>query len=177
MPINRKVLKEWLKAGVIKNGQFKPTLTGIPQGSAISPTIFNCVMNGVEQKVLAHKGCFPIRYADDLVIFSPNVEPMEKIMNDIKEFIKLRGMKINEEKTKIAPIEKGMDILGFNIREYADISRTKNPRMKTKLGVTLTKPSEDAIKNLKHKLKEIFRKHRKGNAYALIMELNPIIRG
>jgi len=177
LPINRKVLKGWLKAGILEKGHFKHTPMGVPQGGPISPTIFNCVMNGVEQKVLSHKGCFLIRYADDLVVFAPSIEPMENIMKDIKEFIKPRGMEINEEKTRIASIEEGMDILGFNLREYYDVGRTKNPKMKTKRGIVLSKPSKDAIQRFKQKLKGIFKKHQKGNAYALIKELNPVIRG
>ena len=42
VPINSHVLKQWIKAGIIENGKLEKPEIGVPQGGAISPTIFNC---------------------------------------------------------------------------------------------------------------------------------------
>jgi RNA-directed DNA polymerase len=41
IPINKTMLQQWLKAGIIDRQTFKPTLAGAPQGSPISPVLAN----------------------------------------------------------------------------------------------------------------------------------------
>ena len=71
IPLNRTMLRKWLKAGYIENYRFFPTPRGTAQGGIISPTIMNMVLDGME---VALKKQFPrwkgqkvnfIRYADD----------------------------------------------------------------------------------------------------------------
>jgi len=169
-------LDEWLKAGVIENGKRTELEQGVPQGSVISPIIFNCVMNGIETEILT-TGAFPIRYADDIFVFGKTKQELEKAKEIIENFLKPRGLEINEEKTKFVPIEIGVDVLGFNIREYSDVTRTKNPSMKTKKGILLVKPSKRSIENFRSKISEVLEKRKKSTAYTVIMELNLIIRG
>lgn len=126
IPINKNVLREWLKAGVSDHGKLSVSNEGVPQGGAISPTIFNYTLNGIE-KVVLKTGCFPIRYADDMAVFAKTPAELEKAKEEIIDFLKPRGLELNEGKTMIKPIEEGVDLLGFNIREYPDITRTKNP--------------------------------------------------
>lgn len=155
---------------------------GVPQGSAISPIIFNCVMNGIETEILkmnenSKMKAFPVIYADDIIVFGTTREEVEKAKEVIQIFLKPRGLEINEGKTKIVPIEVGTDMLGFNLREYEDITRTKNPKMKTKKGIVLTKPSKKSIENFRTKISEVLDKHKKSTAQTVIVALNPIIRG
>jgi RNA-directed DNA polymerase len=159
VPLNKHVLSEWLNAGIFEKGQLEPSIEGVPQGGAISPTIFNYVLNGVEPEIMKTGG-FPIRYADDLAVFTKTQEEAEKAKEVIISFLKPRGLELNEGKSVIVPIEKGTDFLGFHIREYKDISRTKNPKMKFKQGIVLTKPATKAVENFRQKVK-----------------LNPVLRG
>jgi RNA-directed DNA polymerase len=165
-------LDEWLKAGVFENDNVTEFEQGVPQGSAISPIIFNCVMNGIETEILK-TGAFPIRYADDIFVFGKTKKQLEKAKEIIPDFLKTRGLEINDEKTRFVPIEVGVDILGFNIREYSDETRTKNPKMKTKKGILLTKPSKRSVENFRKKISEVLEKRKKSSAHALILELNP----
>ena len=78
IPIDKIILKKWLKAGYIESGNFYPTTSGTPQGGIISPLLANMALDGLG-KLLAEK--FPmkvssrkpthkvnyIRYADDCV--------------------------------------------------------------------------------------------------------------
>jgi RNA-directed DNA polymerase len=45
----RGLVAQWLKAGVIDNGRFAPTLQGTPQGGIISPVLMNIALHGMEQ--------------------------------------------------------------------------------------------------------------------------------
>jgi RNA-directed DNA polymerase len=178
MPMkNKHVLKQWIKAGVIENGNFQPLNIGVPQGGSISPTIFNIVMNGVEDEILKVSGTFPIRYADDLIIAAFKPEDLEKAKELLIEFLKPRGLEINGEKTVMVPIAEGVDFLGYNIREYPDRTRVGKKRKPNKQGILLIKPSPTAVKNFRNNIKKTLSKFNKVSAGRLIQKLNPIIRG
>ena len=64
----KNILRSWLKAGIFEKGTVTIDDIGVPQGSIISPTLFNIALNGIEKEILTVRGCFPIRYADDLIV-------------------------------------------------------------------------------------------------------------
>lgn len=49
--MNRKILKQWLKNGVMDSENFYYDKMGVPQGGIISPIIGNLVLNGFEQLI------------------------------------------------------------------------------------------------------------------------------
>lgn len=53
--MNRRILKEFIKAGQIHKGIYNTTEQGVPQGGIISPVIANMVLNGLEKKILEFK--------------------------------------------------------------------------------------------------------------------------
>ncbi len=80
IPINKEILRKWLKCGYIETKELFPMEFGSPQGSPISPTICNMVLDGLEKaikdkyykrkvnkKTYSPKVNF-IRYADDFII-------------------------------------------------------------------------------------------------------------
>lgn len=156
---------------------------GTPQGSIISPIISNLVLAGIEEVVMLNNSTskgkrdlnvFPVRYADDLIIIGNDLEAIMEAKTRVIAFLKERGLKLNESKTKLLRIEDGFDFLGFTFREFKDI------RAKTtfgKKGAFLVHPSKKAIKSFKDKIKSIVRSNKNINAFVLIGLLNPIIRG
>lgn len=177
VPMNRHVLEQWIKAGIIDKGKLEKPEMGVPQGGAISPTIFNIVMNGIEAEILKIEGSFPIRFADDLIVFSNEKVKLEEAKETIERFLKPRGLVLNEKKTELTTIDKGVDLLGYNIREYPDDTKIGLKGKPNKLGILLAKPSKTSIENFKEKLKDVFKDLQKASAARLIMKLNPIIRG
>lgn len=80
IPMDKAMLRKWLKCGYIFNKQMFPTEEGTPQGGIISPTLANMTLDGM-QKVLAEKYkrvrikgklyspmVNLVRYADDFII-------------------------------------------------------------------------------------------------------------
>lgn len=69
IPMDKHVLKEFIKAGFVFQGQMFPSERGSPQGGVISPILANITLNGMEETVRKH---FPrtslIRFADDFVV-------------------------------------------------------------------------------------------------------------
>jgi group II intron reverse transcriptase/maturase len=67
-----KLLRQWLKAGVMEEGQRIETLSGTPQGGVISPLLSNIflhVLDLVWERRYAHLGTL-VRYCDDFVVMS-----------------------------------------------------------------------------------------------------------
>jgi len=91
IPINKTILKKWLKSGYIEQKRLFPTKKGTPQGGTISPVIMNMVLDGLETIIMKK---FPrwkrqkvnfIRYADDFVITAID---KQTITNDIIPLVK-----------------------------------------------------------------------------------------
>ena len=73
VPMDRKLLRQWLRAGFIENHVWHPTDTGTPQGGAISPVLMNLTLDGLQsclqrrfQRTKASNGMVNrVRWADD----------------------------------------------------------------------------------------------------------------
>ncbi len=168
-PMDKTILKQWLKSGYIDKGMFYRTDAGTPQGGIISPTLMLMTLRGLEQAV---KQAAPkrvdkvnfISYADDFVITGASFEVLEnKVKPVVRAFLKERGLELSEEKTHITHINQGFDFLGFNIRKYND-----------KL---LIKPAKQNVLAFVRNIKAIIKKHATMAAGDLIGILNPKING
>lgn len=180
IPMDKKILRQWLKAGFIENKQLYQTTQGTPQGGIISPTLANMTLDGLEAAInkafnikIRTDGCrrnnpnkiHLVRYADDFIVTASNKEILEnKVKPIIEDFLKCRGLQLSPEKTKITHITEGFVFLGQNIRMY--------PK-----GKLLIRPTKEAIKSVKQKLKDIIIKHRGSQAAILIRNLNRVITG
>ncbi|OJW14303.1 group II intron reverse transcriptase/maturase [Mucilaginibacter sp. 44-25] len=176
IPMDKLMLKKWLKSGFIFDKQLFLTEEGTPQGGIISPTLANMTSDGL-QKVLADRykrrtingvQVSPmvnlIRYADDFIITSANKETLElEIKPLLIDFLTERGLQLSEEKTKITNIEDGFDFLGFNIRQYKD--------------EVLTKPAKDKVQKFLEKIRTIIDANKACKQESLIRLLNPVITG
>lgn len=176
IPMDKEVLRKFLKTGYIEMGKLFPTDAGTPQGGTISPTICNMVLDGLQSvlcnhfhRVMQHGKWYNpkvnlVRYADDFIITGESKELLEaQILPIVREFMQERGLTLSEEKTVITHIDDGFDFLGCNIRKYN--------------GKLLTKPSKSNIKSFLAKVRGIIRQHRAKKQEDLIFALNPVIRG
>jgi len=175
VPMDKVVLRKWLKAGVVDMGQLKATEAGTPQGGIISPTLANMALDGLE-KVLAerfgakaskkarkHK-VYMTRYADDFVISGTSKELLENEVKPVVEaFLAERGLRLSQEKTHVTHIEEGFDFLGWNVRRYR--------------GKLLIKPSSKNVKAFYRKVAEVISTNKQAKQENLIRRLNPMIRG
>lgn len=174
IPIDKKVLNQWLKAGYLEHKQFYPTTSGTPQGGIISPTLMNMALDGLEGAVKKGLGkgkglqrgykVNVVRYADDFIITAATQEILEEVVRPrLTAFLQTRGLTLSEEKTRITHIEEGFDFLGFHLRKYA--------------GTSLIKPSKSSIQKLLDKIRRFLKANRHLPPHILIAHLNPLIKG
>merc|ERR1712046_549734 len=96
-------------------------------------------------EILKTKYCTPVRYADDIIVLARTTEQLNIALEAIKKFLIPRGLTINESKTVIANIETGFDYLGYNIREYVDVTRQGKKGFGDKKGIVIVKPKLEAV--------------------------------
>jgi RNA-directed DNA polymerase len=178
---HKRILEQWLKAGVVDKIGYEDTNEGTPQGGIISPTLCNIALNGIEKYIKdanpIKNGKRPsinvIRYADDLIITGKSRELVQKNKELLAKFLAERGLKLNEKKTLITHIKKGFDFLGFNIRRMNWNSRlNKNTDQDT---VLIIKPSSKSITKLKESIRKIININKPISK--IISEINPVLRG
>jgi RNA-directed DNA polymerase len=166
--MDKAILKEWLKAGYVKDDALFATKAGTPQGGVISPCLLVSALSGLERRikesVTQPDKVNVVAYADDFIITGASKDVLEnKVKPVVADFLAQRGLNLSVTKTKLTHIDDGFDFLGFNLRKYK--------------GKMLTMPSKESIK---HFLAEI-RKTIHGNVHAktenLIRLLNPKILG
>ncbi len=61
-----KLIRKWLKAGIMEEGKLRNSITGTPQGGVISPLLANIYLNTMDrlwEKKFSHLGKL-IRYAE-----------------------------------------------------------------------------------------------------------------
>jgi RNA-directed DNA polymerase len=152
IPMDKVVLKKWLKAGVVDQHKLMATEDGTPQGGIISPCLANATLNGLETELKAHlcerfgntKGSRlkvnVVRYADDFVVLANSKELLEEIIKPwVETFLAVRGVELSAEKTQITHIESGFNFLGWSFRKYAPKSHRKDSKL-------LIKPAKKNVK-------------------------------
>ncbi|MGH3933591.1 MAG: group II intron reverse transcriptase/maturase, partial [Pseudonocardiaceae bacterium] len=174
----RGMIQGWLQAGVFEPGQgFAPTEEGTPQGGVISPLLLNVALHGLEEAAgvryrrsgktagaTREDSPVLVRYADDFVVCCHSRQQADQIKARLAEWLKPRGLALNEDKTTVVTLDEGFDFLGFNIRRY------RNDKL-------LIKPSGAALRRIRERLATQMRALRGSNAAAVLAALNPIIRG
>ncbi len=172
IPIEKRMLKQWLGAGYLEKQTLYPTPEGTPQGGVISPVLANMALDGLEAVVAnaakvakVHKG-HTVRYADDFVCMAASKEALEDhIKPAIISFLKDRGLELSAEKTKISNVFDGFDFLGFNIRKYK------------KVGKLLVTPAKKSVHRFLAEIRALFKANRMAKTEVLIGKLNPKILG
>jgi RNA-directed DNA polymerase len=169
IPMDKRVLGQWLKAGYMENNRLFPTMAGTPQGGIASPVLANLTLDGMESAIRAaidpkHDKVNFIRYADDFAVTGDSKEILEeKVKPAVIQFLDKRALALSEEKTVITHITKGFNFLGQNVRKYGQ-----------KL---LIKPTRQSVRSVLEKARDHIKKGHGNKAEVLIRKLTPLLRG
>jgi len=171
-----KLIRKWLKCGVLELGIPIETDKGTPQGGVISPLLANIYLHQLdkywtEQNVVDGK---LVRYADDFVILFKTKEDAETGLRIVKAILKELDLELNEQKTKIVDTTQGNDgfeFLGFYIRQKYSAKRKRYYSQQW--------PSNKSMKTLRAKIRDIIGGRTKLTmSFAeVVKKLNPIIIG
>jgi group II intron reverse transcriptase/maturase len=102
------IIKKFLDAGIMENGNWLESEKGVPQGNGASPILANVYLHYVLDlwfEIKVRRECkgdaYLIRYCDDFVCCFQNKWEAEKFYSDLIERFAKFGLEIAPEKTKI----------------------------------------------------------------------------
>lgn len=179
IPMDKVILRKWLKAGVVDMKQLQATTAGTPQGGIISPTLANMALDGLEAELAQEFGAkasklsrrnkvYLTRYADDMIISGTSKELLvNHVQPMIEKFLAVRGLELSQEKTQIVNIHQGFDFLGWQVKRYGNHSHSK----------LLIKPSKKNVQAFYSKAREVTKRYGSMTQELLMSKLNPMIRG
>src|SRR5690606_9782104 len=154
-----KLIREFLKAGVMEDGAYKATEIGSPQGGVISPLLANIYLDYFDQEMMK-RGIRIVRYADDILIFAKTPRRAQKYLQIAIRILEGQlKLVINKEKTHIASVHEGVPYLGFVIWPKAVTIHPKK------------------VKTFKDRVRELTPRNHGKNIEQMVKELNPVLRG
>lgn len=157
-----KLIRRYLRSGVMIEDVAIYAEEGTPQGGPLSPLLSNIVLDELD-KELEKRGHKFVRYADDFMIFCKSLKAAERVRKSITQFLtKKLKLKVNEEKSAVSRpwLRK---FLGFT---YLQMCGQSKIRIHAK-----------SIKRFKDKVRELTSRKRGKSLWQVIADLNLYFRG
>jgi RNA-directed DNA polymerase len=156
-----KLIRAFLRAGVLEGGLVSPIDEGTPQGGPLSPLLSNIVLDELDRE-LERRGHRFVRYADDCNIYVRSQRAGERVMKSVSQFItrKLK-LKVNEEKSAVARPGK---------RKFLSFSFFGSETVKRRIAAK-------AIARFKQRVRELTRRTRGVKVETMVAQLSRYLRG
>ena len=156
-----KLIRRFLEADMMDNGQRVTRDRGMPQGGPLSPLLSNILLDSLD-KELERRGHSFCRYADDCNIYVSSQKAGESLLTDITEFLsKELKLQVNADKSAVAkPWER--KFLGYSF------TRHKESRVKI---------AAQSVSRFKDKIREMTTRHCSRSINETIHVMTPVLRG
>ncbi len=174
-----KLLRSWLRAGVLDHGVVAQTVAGTPQGGVISPLLANIYLHAFDQAWAEQGTGELVRYADDFVVLCRSAAQAEQAHDKARSLLGGLGLELHPDKTRVVDLREGrqgFDFLGCHLRA----------RMSGRMWEQYGKvryflhrwPSARAMKNARARVKSLTGRNRVGvELEDTIAALNRFLRG
>jgi len=164
-----RMIRAWLKAGVMEDGKVTHPDRGSPQGGVISPVLSNVVLHEVDRQWCDLHGNFAgsvrlVRYADDMVLLAKSEQEAREAWDRLQAQFATLQLVVNQEKSRVTTVDEGFTFLGFDFR------RTR--------GRLYLWPCSKARKNIAQRARQTVRSFRSSERLdKVIRKLNPVLNG
>lgn len=152
------LIRRWLRAGVLVDGEVRHRDTGTPQGGVISPLLANVYLHRLDREVRA-AGFRLIRYADDFVILANRRWKAHAADRLVRAILADIGLEVAEAKSGVHKVSDGFEFLGFAFK-----------------GKYLV-PAPKALARFKDRVRALTRRNAPVSLDHMVADLNPVIRG
>jgi group II intron reverse transcriptase/maturase len=172
-----KLLRKWLKAGVLAEGRVEGTFLGSPQGSVISPLLANIyldVLDGIWERRCRHLGRL-VRYADDAVVLCRSRAEAEESLRRLGIIMERLSLELHPDKTRIVELglgKEGFVFLGCYLRIV--LSHVKRREYLFRW------PSPKAMNHIRARIRALTDRRRWAgmkDIQQVVDVLNPVLRG
>lgn len=172
-----KLLRKWLRAGVMEEGKVKKATSGTPQGGVISPLLANVYLEALDEtweRDCRHLGRL-VRYADDFVVLCRKRSQAEAALRRIREILETLSLELHPQKTRLVELglgKEGFCFLGCYFRVVRSHFTGKRYLYRW--------PSPQAMKSLRARIRALTDRRRRAgmrDIREVIRDLNPLLRG
>jgi len=156
-----KLIRKYLKAGVMEKGLVSPIDQGTPQGGPLSPLLSNLVLDELDRE-LERRGHRFVRYADDCNVYVRSERAGSRVMASLTRFLIQRlKLKVNAAKSGVArPWQR--KFLGFSF------TGAKEPKRRIAPG---------ALERFRRRVRELTRRTRGVSIEQMVEQLNQYLTG
>ena len=156
-----RLIRSFLKSGVLEGGLVRPSEEGTPQGGPLSPLLSNIVLDELDRE-LEKRGHRFVRYADDCNVYVKSERAGQRVMNSLRHVITSRlRLRVNENKSAVAkPYQR--KFLGFSFTSHKKPKRRVAPQ---------------AIRRFKERIRKLTSRMRGRKLRDVISELNSYLNG
>ena len=156
-----RLVRRYLRAGVLEDGLVSPIDKGTQQGGPLSPLLSNLVLDELDRE-LEKRGHRFVRYADDCNIYVRSERAGHRVMDSISKFItKKLKLRVNEAKSAVGrPWER--KFLGFSFTNGKEPKRRISP---------------EAQEKFKKRVKELTRRSRGVSTEQMVADLARYLSG
>src|SRR5229473_2562937 len=165
-----RLIRAWLKAGVMEEGRVTHPDRGSPQGGVVSPLLSNIMLHEVDRQWCRGDGTMShsvvlVRYADDMVLLARTESEARQAWERLQSQFAALQLVVNQEKSRLTTVEEGFAFLGFEFR--------KPPRR-----LLYMWPRKKACQHIRDRVREVVRSFPSSASIGeVIRKLNPILNG
>ena len=153
-----KLIGRYLRAGVLIEGERRPTPNGVPQGGPLSPLLANLLLDDLDKRLESRQLRFA-RYADDFTICVKSTSAGHRVMAWVSRFLTSKLKLVVNEKKSCVVNTNDLHFLGFTFRG-------KKIRW-----------SEQALNDFKHRLRRLTKRSWGISMLRRLRELRLYIQG
>ena len=103
-----RLIRKWMTAGVIEDGNWSETVEGSPQGASVSPLLANVYLHYVFdlwadwwRRRYAHGDVIIVRFADDFVVGFQHLGDAKRFLDDLRERFAKFDLELHPDKTRL----------------------------------------------------------------------------
>lgn len=172
-----KLVRRFLRAGVMEAGQVRASEEGSPQGGVISPLLANIYLNQLDRtwrQRFTHLGQL-VRYADDFVVLCRTQAQADEALRRVREMLGDLALELHPEKTRVVALHEdgeGFVFLGCYLRIVRSYFKGRTYLFRW--------PSPKSMKSVRTRVKELTDRRRRAglrDIAEVIADLNPVLRG
>jgi RNA-directed DNA polymerase len=173
-----KLIRLWLRAGVLVDGVRSETVAGTPQGGVISPLLANISLHAFDRAWAESGTGTLVRYADDFVVLCSSRSQADDAQRRATALVGELGLELHPDKTRVVDLregKEGFDFLGCHF--HARVSGRLLERGVRRYYLHRW-PSHRSMKRARAKIKALTSRSRVGvNLNWLIGRINLFLRG
>ena len=156
-----RLIRRYVRAGVMAGGVLRQRAEGTPQGGPLSPLLANVLLDEVDRE-LERRGHRFVRYADDCNVYVRSLKAGERVLAGLRKLYERLHLKVNEAKTAVASA-LGRKFLGYELWYRKGVARCS--------------VSKKAQATFKHRIRSITRRTVGCSLTAIVQRLRAYIPG